>query len=614
MNYQQVLETVKDRIDIVDLVSERVQLKRRGRNFVGLCPFHAEKTPSFTVSPEKQMFYCFGCGAGGDAITFWMKIENLDFSDAVKDLADRLGIEMPKKITRGPSKWETYHAINRAAKDYFKGILFEERRGKTAMTYLKRRGLSPETIQTFELGYAPGSYGLAEHLEKKGFDLRDAAALGLLKKVNEGTFVPVFRNRIIFPIIDERGRTVGFGGRALGEVQPKYLNSPDSMIFQKGRLFYGEAQTKRAISRERKAVLVEGYLDLISLAQLGIGNGIAALGTAFTDFHAKRLKRWADHVVLLFDGDSAGYKASSRALERLVRAGLIAFQGVLPEGKDPGDFLAPPDADGLKRVIDAAEDAILYRIHRSARQETTDEGIGDQEKRVKEGLDYLGLIRDPVRLDLYVKQASEILGLTKEVLYGIIKNSERKLSNNYNHSNAQRSGFSDKGFEKGGAWPPRGTRRPYLSGKRMEDAEEVLLISLMQCPGLSQEIKETQVLGMFRDDTRRALGKNLLEEIETQGAVEPSSLALRLDEKQQALFSRLMISAHQLTENQARKAFSDGLRTLYQRNYKEEISELDAKIREMEKNKDFEATIALLKRREAIKKNYQNIIPNLKSR
>jgi len=499
--------------------------------------------------------------------------------------------------------------INRAVKEYYKKILFDQRRGKSALAYLKKRGLFLRTIQTFELGYAPGNYGLHEYLMKKEFDPQDAATLGLLKKVSKEAFVPVFRNRIIFPIIDERGRTVGFGGRAMGESQPKYLNSPDSMIFQKGKLFYGEAQTKREISRERKAILVEGYLDLISLYQLGIGNGIAALGTAFTDFHAKRLKRWADRVVMLFDGDAAGYKASSRALEKLTRAGLLAYQGTLPEGKDPGDYLTPPDGASLKTVIDRAEDAILFRMRQSVGEEAAREGIQDREKRVKDGLDFLRLIHDPVRLDLYVKEACEILGLKKEILYDIIKNSERKYNGNYYHSNRT---VAEPG--NGRPWSQKGMKRPYLPGKRMEDAEEVLLVSLMQCPELSREMEKGDILGMFHDTTLQALGKHLLDEIEAHGSVNPTRLIQHLNGEQQAFLSRLTISAHQLTESQAKKAFSDGLRTLYLRRYRKELSKLDDQIRETEKRGIFEETIALIKRREAVKKNYQTILQNYKSR
>lgn len=601
-DYQRVLENIKDRLDIVDLVSERVSLKRRGRNWVGLCPFHAEKTPSFTVSPEKQMFYCFGCGAGGDAITFWMKIENLDFADAVRDLADRLGIEIPKKTNRGSSKWENYHAINQSVREYFKGILLEDKRGETALTYLKGRGLSLESIKGFDLGFAPRSYGLSHYLEKKGLDPRDAVPIGILKVTDSGTYTPVFRNRIIFPIIDERGRTVGFGGRVLGEDLPKYLNTPDSVIFQKGRLFYGEAQTRREISRERKAVLVEGYLDLISLYQLGVGNGIAALGTAFTDSHAKRLKRWADTVVLLFDGDEAGYKASTRALEKLLRAGVTTYQGNLPEGKDPGDYLMPSNGYALREVISKAEDAILFRIKRSAGAKASQGGIQGQEKLIKEGINFLKLIPDPVRLDLYIKKAGKILGLKSEILYDIIKN----LKNNY---------IIGGDASKGNRSHLQRERQPLLPGKQMEDAEEVLLTSLLRCPELSSQMVEKDVLGRFRNIPLQTIGKAMLEEIETNGTVSASTLMHRLDSEQQALLSRLMISEIRLTDAQVKKAFFDGLKTLYKRNLKDEISKLDEEIREKEKTGDFQETIALLKRRESVKKAYQDILfSNHKSR
>ncbi len=602
-DYRRALEMLKDRLDIVSLVSERVSLKRRGRNWVGLCPFHTEKTPSFTVSPEKQMFYCFGCGAGGDAITFWMKIENLDFSDAVRDLADRLGIELPKKAPRGTSKWETYHDINRTVKAYFHEILLNPQRGRAALEYLRRRGLTLETVKTFELGFAPGSYGLKDYLEKKGFDPKDAAAIGLLRKTDADTYVPLFRNRIMFPIVDERGRTVGFGGRVLGSQGPKYLNTPDSVIFQKGRLFYGESLTRRAIARKRTAILVEGYLDLISLYQLGINYGIAALGTAFTDSHARRLKRWADKVVMLFDGDAAGYKASGRALEKMARAGVQALQGTLPAGRDPGDFLVHSDADALKEIIDRAEDAILYRI-REAAGKREGEGVQQHERRIKDSLGFLRLIPDPVRLDLYLKKAEEILGLKKKILYSIIKNSER-------NSNIQAEGI----FKRGKSAPFPRARPPVLSGRRKEGPEEVVLTSLLQYPELVNEMAPGDVLSLFQDPPLKSLAEVIMEEVRMQGKVVESDLLARLDEAGKALLSRLMISDVQMTENQARKAFLDGWRSLQARFYQTEISALDSQIRELEKAGKFEQTMTLLRRREAVKKSfYQALNSNFKSR
>ena len=598
-DYRQVLETIKDRLDIVDLVSERVPLKRRGRNYVGLCPFHSEKTPSFTVSPEKQMFYCFGCGAGGDAITFWMKIENLDFSDAVKDLADRLGIELPKKVSKGPSKWETYHAINRVVKDYFHKVLMSPGRARAALSYLKGRGLSMETIREFELGFAPSSYGLQEVLESEGLHPEDAVPIGLLKKTDAGTFIPVFRNRIIFPIMDDRSRTVGFGGRVLGDRLPKYLNTPDSTIFQKGRLFYGEAQTRREIARQRMAVLVEGYLDLISLYQLGVRYGIAALGTAFTDFHAQRLKRWAEKVVLLFDGDEAGGKAATRALEKLTRAGIMTRQGILPPGKDPGDYLTPPDGEGLKKIIGQAEDAIVLRLMEGARKGEGEE-IQDQEKRIKEGLRFLGMIQDSVRRDLYVEKAEAILGLKKDFIYNIIKSSGRygKFGGKSQERPSLRRGDSST-----------------PSGVFKESPEEVVVFSLLQCPDLAAEMRGGDLATLFRNEVFRTLAEKILAEIQSQGEIREAVFLETLDEKEKAMFSRLMVKGVPMTLAQARKAFFDGWNNLLMRRYKTEIEALDRRMLACEKSGDFRETVALLRRREAIKKSYQRVLhTNLKSR
>ncbi len=597
-DYRGVIETIKDQLDIVSLVSERVALKRKGRNWVGLCPFHAEKTPSFTVSPEKQMFYCFGCGVGGDAITFWMKIENLDFTDAVKDLADRLGIKLPKKTMAGSSKWETYHEINRVVKKYFHEILLSSR-GTEARNYLLKRGISREMIDIFELGFAPSTYGLKELLLKNGFHPKDASAIGLLKTTQPETYVPIFRHRVIFPIIDERGRTVGFGGRAMGNRLPKYLNTPDSMIYQKGKLFYGEAQTRREISRHRLAILVEGYLDLISLYQLGFKNGIASLGTAFTDSHANRLKRWADQVVLLFDGDEAGYKASTRALEKLTRAGLAAFQATLPTGKDPGDYLTPPDTNALKDVIDRAEDAIIYRMIQASHSGSVEKNLQIQEREIKESLRFLGLIQDSVRLELYIKKAEEILGLKKDILYSIIED------------------LGSLG-KKQRSIPTMGKSmvlKPILEGKQREDPEEVVLTALLQYPELAKETAIEKMVPLFLGQPQKSLVEAVIGEVLNRGKIETSVLMERLGEKEKVLLSRIMVNEIQMTEDQARKAFYDGIKDLHARHYRSEVAALDKKRKELERSGRNQEAMALLRRRDALKKLYIRVLnSNYKSR
>ena len=597
-DFTQVLDTIKDRLDIVEVVSERVSLKRRGRNWVGLCPFHTEKTPSFTVSQEKQMFYCFGCGAGGDVITFWMKSENLDFPGAIRDLADRLGIEVPENKHEKSSQWEKYLSINQAAMAFFSKVLYSDGQGKQALLYLKKRGLSPETIKEFKLGFAPGSYGLEKYFKRQGLSPEDAVSIGLLKKKGEDTFVPVFRNRIIFPIEDERGRVVGFGGRILGNnSQPKYLNTPDSRIYQKGRLFYGASLTRKSIAGERKAVLVEGYLDLIALYQLGIKNGVAALGTAFTDQHARRLNRWADTVFLLFDGDEAGEKASTRALEKLIRAGMIAYQCVLPRGKDPGDFLSPSDSAGLTAVIETAEDALILRVKKARDVENGRDGgdISNQEKHIKEVLDLLRKIPDRVRLDLYLKQTSEILGLNKNVLYDIIQNSDRSFGLRIKKGVIKEGTLASLRF---------GSKRTHLPRRKMEDPEEMVLKTLVQHPGLSTEVSGEGILEMFKDRDLKLIGGSILKEINLHGSVDTSSFIQTLDEKAQAVFSRLAMNMHQVPESEARKAFMDSVKILYARETQEKIAALDKEIKDMENSGNYQETLVLLKRRREIKQAY----------
>jgi len=588
-DFTQVMETIKDRLDIVEVVSERVSLKRRGRNWVGLCPFHTEKTPSFTVNQEKQMFYCFGCGAGGDVITFWMKSENLDFPSAVRDLADRLGIEVPENRPEKSSQLEKYLAINQTAAEFFSTILHARSQGKQALGYLKKRGLSLEIIKIFKLGFAPMSYNLTRHLKRSGFSPQDAVPIGLLKKKGEDAFVPVFRNRVIFPIEDERGRIVGFGGRVLGEGQPKYLNSPDSRIYQKGRLFYGASLTRKIISGERKAVLVEGYLDLIALYQSGIKNGIAALGTAFTDQHARRLKRWADSVFLLFDGDEAGNKAATRALEKLIRAGITAYQCLLPAGKDPGDFLAPPEPDALKAVIDSAEDALILKAKQAQAKGNNSTGnISNQEKRIKEVLDLLRKIPDKVRLDLYLKQTGEILGLQKEILYDIIRNSDRSY---------------DLRAKRGEQYS--GSVKAHLPRGKMEDPEEMILKSLMQCPDLSGEVSGRDILGMFKNENLQLIGTSVLKEIKNHGSVDTSSFIQALEGEVQAVFSRLVMDMLPAPEPHVKKAFRDSVNILYIREGQEKIAVLDKEIKKMEDRGNYQETLALLKQRREIKQTYQ---------
>lgn len=354
-------EEILNQIDLVELVSEYVTLERAGRNFKALCPFHTEKTPSFFVSPALNRFHCFGCGASGDAISFLMRIEGLSYRDALRRLAERVGIEIERDTSRPESddSRERLYRIVYAAHFYYRQCL---RRTPEALQYLQTRGLTPETIERFELGFAPDGWDyLVRFLQKHQMSLEEARTAGLVEEGRHG-YYDRFRNRITFPIHDAGGRVVAFGARTMGNDEPKYLNSPETPLFEKRNLFYGWHLARGDILKQRAALIVEGYLDLIMLHQFGFTHAIATLGTAFTESHAQRLKRLVDRVYLMYDSDSAGIRATLRAGEVLMEAGIPTFVVSLPEGEDPDSLLRQHGAEALNQCLQRASTLALFGL------------------------------------------------------------------------------------------------------------------------------------------------------------------------------------------------------------------------------------------------------------
>lgn len=362
-------EEIRDRIDIVELVSQYVKLERAGKNFKGLCPFHTEKTPSFHVSPELNRFHCFGCGASGDVFGFLMRIEGLSFREAMRRLAERAGIELRADSLpqEAPDERDRLRKIVFAANFFYRQVL---KRTPAAQEYLIKRGLTPETVEAFELGYAPDGWDyLLRFLQKHNFSLEDAEMAGLLKAREDGSgYYDRFRNRITFPIHDASGRAVAFGARTMGSDEPKYLNSPETPLFEKRNTFYGWHKARGAILQQRAAIIVEGYLDLIMLHQYGFTHSLATLGTAFTEDHAARLKRLAERVYLMFDSDSAGIRAALRAGEALLGAGIPTLVVSLPQGEDPDSLLRAQGAEALQRTLEAATPMALFGVEQLFRE------------------------------------------------------------------------------------------------------------------------------------------------------------------------------------------------------------------------------------------------------
>jgi DNA primase len=350
-----VIADVRERTSIVELASRYTALKRTGRNHQGLCPFHSEKTPSFSVSEERGVFYCFGCQASGDVFKFVMLKDGLTFPEALERLAREAGVELPKRAAedRREEGRERLLRVNAFAVKFFQRMLWESPSGEAARDYLAKRKVREDTARSFGLGYAP-SDGLAQALEKAGAPLDDAATLGLIGRSTRGAgWFDRFRLRLMFPITDLAGKAIAFGGRQIGDGEgPKYLNSPDSMLFHKGRSVFGIAAAREHVNGERRAILVEGYLDVIALAQAGIRNVVAPLGTALTSDQIRLLRRFTDDFLVLFDGDRAGIAAAARSFVAFAEVGIFAEAAFLPEGHDPDTYVNELGGGELRKLFE----------------------------------------------------------------------------------------------------------------------------------------------------------------------------------------------------------------------------------------------------------------------
>ncbi|MGN0568299.1 MAG: DNA primase, partial [Acutalibacteraceae bacterium] len=362
------LEELRSRVDIESVISPYVNLRRRGKNLVGLCPFHNEKTPSFTVYPENDSFYCFGCGVGGDVITFVRRIENLDYLEAVKMLADRAGMALPEDgFDDSMAKQRTaVLEANRAAAKFFHAELMSER-GREALDYFLGRGLTIETIRHFGLGYAPDGWrALKNHLNQKGFDdtlLESANLLRRSEKNGKVNYYDNFRNRIMFPIIDPRGNVIAFGGRVMDDSKPKYINTSDTLVYKKSNGVFALNFAKNG--NDGKLIVAEGYMDVIALHQAGFTNAVACLGTALTKEQANLLSRYAKEVLISYDSDEAGQKATARAINIFSSTGLEVRVLRLSGGKDPDEIIRKYGAQRFRDIIEGAANDTEYRILRA---------------------------------------------------------------------------------------------------------------------------------------------------------------------------------------------------------------------------------------------------------
>lgn len=485
IDIKDVVEEIKNRCDIASVISEYMPIRQSGGNYKGLCPFHGEKTPSFHISSSKQIYKCFGCGEGGDVINFVMKMENLDFLDAVKLLANKCGIEINTNMNEEDKlkmeKIKKYQDIHlEAARFYFTNLS----KGKNpGYDYLRKRGLDDKTIKKFGLGYSQKSWNdLIDYLLSKGYDKEDLVECGLVNHKQESNkYYDRFRNRVMFPIFDYRGNVIGFGGRVLDDSLPKYLNSPDSIIFNKRFNLYGLNFSRKNIIN-RTIVLVEGYMDLISLFQYGVRNVVATLGTALTEQQGNLIKRYADTAIISYDSDEAGIKAALRAIEILSKIGLNIKVLNLRDAKDPDEFVRKYGLEEYKKAIDEATHYIKFKIDHLKKSFNLDK----DEERVKFGKEASKIIKElksPVEVDYYTnyiaKQTNISTESIKKEVYG--KDYNKVYNNKY------------KKFEKKSE---RVIEKPKIIKKGKELVEETLIKLMLE----SKKIREITLLKLDKTD------------------------------------------------------------------------------------------------------------------
>lgn len=421
-NQDDILDRIRQGVDLLEIVSEHVPLTKKGRNHLGLCPFHSEKTPSFSVNPDRGIYHCFGCGAGGDVFRFVMEIERVSFGEAVRLLSTRAGIPLssaagrPGAAPQADQASDLLYRANDLASKYYAALLKREE-GRLALDYLKARGVSDEITGRFQLGYSPARWdGFLQVAAKAGLSGDVLERAGLAIRREGGGFYDRFRGRVMFPIASASGRVVAFGARALAsDEQAKYLNSPETHIYKKGATLYGLPQARDAIRREGAVLIVEGYMDLLRLAQSGVEHVVASSGTAFTPDHARMLSRYAERVVVVYDGDSAGVSASLRGVDIMLSEGLSPYIAVLPKGHDPDSFVLAEGAEAFGRLVKRAQSFVEFRIGIQAASGALGTVEGKR-KVVADLAESVAKVRDEVKRALLVREISEHVGLDEGII------------------------------------------------------------------------------------------------------------------------------------------------------------------------------------------------------
>ena len=603
---EEKVSEIKNAADIVDIISEAVLLKKAGKNHLGLCPFHSEKTPSFTVSPDKQIFYCFGCGTGGNVFSFLMKQEGLTFPEAVRALGKRYGIDIPERPLspeqkRKISERENLFDINRRAMEFYHQALISGGPGQAARSYLKKRGITQQTIDDFKLGYARDGWDyLLKYFSKKRISpaLLEKSGFVLPKKNNRG-YYDRFRNRIMFPIFDASMQVIGFGGRVLDDSLPKYLNSPETVVYNKRRSLYGIQRAKEKCRSTDSVFIVEGYLDVIALHQHGIANTVATLGTALTPDHVRMLTRFAGNMVLVYDSDEAGIRSARRCIDTFWqehvdfgRQDVFREEDadthilVLPAGHDPDSFVFEKGSELFLETATGAPGIITFLINCAIDKHGL--SIEGKVRIIKEIQEPLAAINDRVAQSLYVQQLAERLGIAENAILERI---------NEVTAHKKKKSFAARELSE----PAEAAHGSGVAGNRIQVErignrfERQIIAMMLQFPDILPEIDKLNVLNYFENTVLKEIGNYILKS-DLDSADRISELISRADSNQKR---KLMAALAMGDESWNMEGCLRLLGKFVESGQKQRDSgALDEQIRVAEKNNDHELLLKLLSQKQ----------------
>lgn len=541
---EELIEEIRSSNDIVDVISKYITLKRSGRNFFGLCPFHKEKSPSFAVSPDKQIFHCFGCGAGGNVIHFISKIEGLDFKDTLELLANRVNIELPTldnleddKTARLKSK---VYEINKIAAEFYHENLYKPA-SKTAQEYIKKRKLDNRTLKAFLIGYAGNFNELYLLLKQKGYTEEEMLASSLVKRTENGGYMDSFRKRLMFPIQDVRERVIAFGGRVLDDSKPKYINSPENIVYSKGRNLFGLNLAKKHDTR--KIIIVEGYMDAISLYQRGITNVVASLGTAMTEAQGRLLRRYSEQVILGYDADGAGQAAILRGMEILQNLGCDIRVLQIEGAKDPDEYVLKYGPERFQKCVDNAISLVEFKV-KVLLKELNIENTNDKIKFLNEIAKILAKVTNQMEREIYVDKIAKEYKISKEAIYAEVN----KLMYKDNQG-------SKKLEKRVVTMVPKEEKENSVSDAVLKRENLVIYLLINEYSKCYEKIKNLITLNYIQDDTNKQILKKMYEEFEKGNSNTSQLLDWFQDEKVISHITEIMAGDFEITD--VNKAIDD---------------------------------------------------------